>query len=698
MTWSVRPFVRILFFFITGILLAEYLPVISKIDLSFFLILLVILVFSAVSLALSTVKHKYNWLTGLIFGILIVSIGIYTTSLKSGDDKDSINTDIQQTYIASIASNPTETNKAVKAIIFVNVIESDSNQKPIPQKALCYIAKDSLSTNLKYGDIIAVSSTFNDPIGPLNPEEFDYSNYLKQDGISYRTFIDKKSWKLIGYDPSNPVIAIASKLRSRILVLLRENGLSGDNYSVAAAVLLGYDDFMENELKQDYIMAGAMHILCVSGLHVGIIYLVINFLLGFMRNNRTNNILKAILLLLTVWAYAIITGLSPSVQRAALMISVFIIGNLLVRNRDTYNTLAISALILLLINPFLLFNVGFQLSYTAVIGIITFHQPIYKLLYIKNSVIDKIWSISVLSLTAQLATFPIATYYFHFFPPWFWLTNLFTFPLSFLIIATGMLFVFTLWIPIMPTLLGWLLSGMINLLNYIVGMVKYLPLSGIDNIYTSFPMIFMIYLVILLVFIMTIRKKLGVLIPVIIVTGVILGSATYHQFNTLSQKKVVIYCINNHSVWDFIDGRQHVLIADSCLRNEKSKLDYHLKNSRTQWGIDNSSHLLPSNDTTINDILYANGNFLLFNDLWIFINNGVKQYHPTKSKVPLDLVIISGNKSTDIEKLLQIFDFKNVIIDSSVPYWNIKQITEDSNNHGLSCYNVREEGAKVIDL
>jgi len=177
-------------------------------------------------------------------------------------------------------------------------------------------------------------------------------------------------------------------------------------------------------------MAGAMHILCVSGLHVGIIYLVISFFLGFLNNTRFNNILKAILLLLTVWAYAIITGLSPSVQRASLMLSVFIIGNLLNRARDTYNTLAISALILLIIDPYLLFNVGFQLSYAAVIGIVTFHQPIYKLLYFKNTIIDKIWSITVLSFAAQMATFPIATYYFHFFPPWFWLTNLFTFPLS----------------------------------------------------------------------------------------------------------------------------------------------------------------------------------------------------------------------------------------------------------------------------
>lgn len=698
MIWSVRPFVRILFFFVIGILIAKYTPAIGNINISIILIVSAILLFIAVSLTLITVKHKYNWLTGIIFGILLIFVGIYATSLNSGNDENFGHFDKRQTYLASIVSNPSETNKAVKAIIMASEFESDSTHQNIPQKVLCYFTKDSLSINLKYGDIITFTAKLTIPGGPLNPEEFDYGKYLKQNGISYTTFINDNNWKLIGYDPYNPIIAIAGKLRARILELLRENGLSGDNYAVAAAVLLGYDDSMENDLKQDYIMAGAMHILCVSGLHVGIIYLVISFLLGFMRNNRMNNLLKAILLLFIVWAYATITGLSPSVQRASLMISTFIIGNFLAHNRDTYNTLAISALILLLINPFLLFNVGFQLSYAAVIGIITFHQPIYKLIYFKNTVVDKIWSISVLSFAAQLATFPIATYYFHFFPPWFWLTNLFTFPLSFLIIATGLVFVSTLWIPLIPKLVGGLLSGMIYLLNYVVGMVKYLPLSGIDHIYTSFPMIVMLYLLMLLTFVMISKQKPGMLFPVIVVIGIILGLVTHHQYNILNQKKVIVYSINNHSAWDFIDGRQHVLITDSSLTNETGKQDYHLKNSRTLWGIDKGSHLLLKNDTIFNDILYTMGNFLLFNDLRIYINNGSEQYYPTKSKLPIDLVIIAGRESTDIKKLLLVFDFSNVIIDSSVPYWDQKKITEISKKQGISCYNVKEDGAFVIEL
>lgn len=250
----------------------------------------------------------------------------------------------------------------------------------------------------------------------------------------------------------------------------------------------------------------------------------------------------------------------------------------------------------------------------------------------------------------------------------------------------------------LPQFVGWLLSGMIYLLNYVVGMVKHLPLSGIDNIYTSLPMVFLIYIFMVLTFVMLNKKNLVMLLPVILVLAIIIGLKTYHQYIILNQKKVVIYSINNYSTYDFIDGKDHVLITDSILSNEESKMDYHLKNSRIQWGIDNISHTKPENDTSLNNLLYSSGNFMYFNNIRIFINNGTKQYYPTKSKLALDMVIISGRKSTDLDQLLLVFDFSRVIIDSSVPYWDQKVISETAGKYGISCYNVKTDGAFVVEL
>jgi len=194
------------------------------------------------------------------------------------------------------------------------------------------------------------------------------------------------------------------------------------------------------------------------------------------------------------------------------------------------------------------------------------------------------------------------------------------------------------------------------------------------------------------------RKKLQLLLPVTLFIAIIFGIHTYHKHKILNQKKVVIYSINKHIAYDFIDGNQHVLITDSILTNDKSKIDYHLKNSSTRWGTDNISQTFPKKDTTFNGLLSVVDNFLFFNDIKIFINDGESQYYPTISKLHMDIILISGKKSTDINQLLTVFDFDRVIIDSSVPKWNQKKIMEVSKEQGITCDNVNTEGALVLIL
>ncbi len=696
MNWSAQPFVRILFYFIVGILISKFIPGFIAIDNSILLIAALLLLVIATFIAVKSLKHKFSQISGVLFGLLITMSGILITSQNTLNNQIVVPNIDSQSYLANVINNPTETKQSVKAILSVTPVTLSSSQHSEPIKVLCYFAKDTLSSNLRYGDVIMFHSKLTVPNGPLNPYEFDYGSYLLQNGIQYTSYVNINNWKLVDYDPVNPIIAMAGKIRFKLLSMLSQNGLEGNDFAVAAAILLGYDDYMENDIKQDYIMAGSMHILCVSGLHVGIIFLVISYFLGFLQNNRFNNVIKAIVLAISVWAYATVTGLSPSVQRASLMLSVFILGNMLNRNRNTYNTLAISALILLIINPLLIFNVGFQLSYAAVIGIVTFHQPIYNLVYFKNSFVDKVWSITVLSFTAQLATFPIATYYFHFFPPWFWLTNLFTFPLSFFIIATGLVFVLTYWIPFLPQIVGWSLSGMIFMLNYIVGFVKFLPFSGIDYIYTSVPMLILIYLFIILTFIMLSNKKLYLLMPVMLVVALIIGLSTYHEYNIINQKRFVIYSVNKHSVYDFIDGDNHVLLSDSTLVDKT--LDYQLKNSRAKWGIDDVIYEMPTSDTVINNNLSVLGDFILFEDLKLLIVDGNERYYPTNTKMQLDLLIISGNKKVNVTQLLAVFDIGNVVLDSSVPYWNQKSLVSMFRTEGVNCHNVSRDGAFMLEL
>ncbi len=696
--WSSRPFTRILMFFISGIILARYLTVITNINSNYYLIISVILLIAAFFVTLISKSYFYKIVPGILLGIIITTLAIYITSEKNQQQSYLTKRVKGKLFIASVISNPIETDQSIKSILQISMINHDSSVKIDTQKIISYFKKDSLSKQLKYGDRIVFKSSLSIPNKPMNPGEFDYKNYLLQNGINYTTYLSPESWELIDYHPDNYFIAIAGKIRKMLLLTLSQNGLTGQYYSVAAAILLGYDDSMELELKQDFIMAGAMHILCVSGLHVGIIYLVFNFLLGFLRQNKTNKIIKALTLLVIVWSYAMITGLSPSVQRAGLMISIFIIGNLLSRNRDTYNTLAISAFILLLFQPNLLFNTGFQLSYAAVLGIITFHQPLYNLIHIKNSLLDKIWSITVLSIAAQLATFPIAIYYFHFFPTWFWLTNLFTFPLSFLIIVTGLLFVVVSWIPLISTLIGKILSGMIFILIKVVGSVKNLPFSGIYNIYESFSMLISVYLLIILTYFLISNKKIRIIIPVLISILTIATLSTVYKFNILTQKKVIIYSTNNHGVYEFIDGKNQLILTDSSLAHDKSKVDFHLKTSRAIMGIGDSMITFPTEDTLLLTKVKISELIITYEGITFLIIDGNHDFYPINKKLKLDFVVLSGKQKTDISKLINIFSFNKVVIDPTVPNWNASEIKASCKILDLKVVDVKKDGAMVLNI
>ncbi len=696
--WPDRPFVRIFLLYALGIVIAKCIPLSNIVSVFVQIICIIALLITAINYSFKTIGYKYQYIYGFISVPLIILAGILSTSLHVFNLNNVTNTTDNSNYLGKIIDSPVETERSIKAVVYIKTTDSTSVSISKSYKAICFFEKDDRSQILRYGDVFAFRGSPVNPPGPANPGEFDYSSYLKQNGIIYSVYLKSDRWTPIDYNPSNRFIAFAGKLRNQLLHALQENGLKGDNYAVAAAVLLGYDNNMENDLKGDYIMAGAMHILCVSGLHVGIIYLVLNFIFGFLNNNKTGNLIKAILLLLFIWTYATITGLSPSVQRASLMISVFIIGDMFKRHRDTYNTLAVSATLLLIINPFLLFNVGYQLSYAAVLGIITFHKPIYNLIYFKNKIADKLWSVTVLSFAAQLATFPIATYYFHFFPPWFWLSNFITFPLSFLIIAGGLVFVAVNWIPFVSTAAGWILSKLVFILNYSVGMISYLPFAGLDNIYTSFPMAISLYMIMIITYLIFKNKNGKLLIPLLICIGIASGLVTYRSYKVHNQKYLVVYNVKKHTVIEFIKGDKQIILSDSVFINNSDKIQYHLKNSRTMWGLDFQMMVFPENDTALMDLITTAKKLVTFDNINILINNSGSNYYPTNPAFNLDYLVISGNTYTDLVKMVKAFKIGCVILDSSVSKWNRKKLRKSCRELGLTCYDVDSAGAFVQSL
>ncbi len=694
--WSARPFTRIVLIFILGIIVTTKTSIFFGRIHDFIPIIILILVVLGVVIYESNISHKYGWIYGTILGMAIFLLGIFVTTNRLSNNKVVCKCS-EEYHRGEVISNPVANKKFIKALLTIDAKIHDNCNSSTSFKVIAYIRRDIYSEKILYGDAILFKASLLTPEGPKNPFEFDYGKYLMGNGIHHICYIDSTRWKIVGNSSQLSPRAYGHKLQYKLLKTLKGIGIQGDNYDVAAAVLLGYGDTMSKELKQDFANAGAMHILCVSGLHVGIIYLVLNFILSFFNQTMVSRIQKAVILILFVWIYAIITGLSASITRATLMISVFIIGNLFRRDRDTYNTLAASAFIILLINPMSLFDVGFQLSYAAVLGILIFYRPLYELVSFKYTIADKLWSVTILSISAQLSTFPLAVYYFHIFPTWFWLTNILTFPLSFLIIVTGIIFLAVSWIPIISVLVGKCLLLFVFLLNQVVDFVQYLPWHVMENIFFSSAMVISIYFAITLAYFMLFEKKIRALIPLLLFLITISSLSLHRSINIQTQKRLIIYHIKRNSLIEFISGDKQIMISDSNTINNPSNINYQIKNSRSNWGIAQNLLMADINASDYISGINITGNYILFDSLKIFITNNLPKIS-LYDTISVDILVISGKSGKEISTLIKNISFEKLVIDNNIPPWERKRIIQLCEENNYPFHNVNTDGALVVEL
>ena len=698
MYWSGKPFVRIFFLFLAGVLLAVNLPVIREASAIFLFSISLSFLLISLYLAIAVTRRRYIFINGLFSGLLVVSLAVTLTSIHYSRLEEPVSPD-NSFYLARIIKEPSESEKTVKLLMQLESYQDFEGTKTTDARVMVFVEKDSLSQTLAYGDEVMFSTTFKLPSKPMNPQEFDYARFLELNLIKYVAYVPAGQWSLVKERKGFSIFAFAAKVRHVLLNELQRNGLTGDEFAVAAAILLGYDNLMDQDLEQNYRTAGAMHILVVSGLHVGIIYLVLNFLLGFLRRNQKQKIIKMVILLVIVWFYAILTGLAPSVQRSAVMISMFIFADATNRFKDNYNTLAASAVLLMLFNPLIIFSVGFQLSYAAVFGILFFYKPIFRLLPIKNKILRVFWEIIVVSLSAQLGTFPISAHYFHFFPTYFLLTNIMVFPLSFLILTSGLLFVAVFWIPVVSHIVGFVLYYLVFILNFLIAQVKYFPFSGLSDLYFPWMKVVIIYLLVFSLFYWLILKNRRFVLPFFIAFFFLLSYGAFLQYQNSNQKSLLIYHINNHTAIDFISGDNHVFLADSALIADTGMIEYHLVNFQISKNLDNETGFLSMEIDKPEVGLFYSENLAIFNGFKILIvDRNSKYFSGNFIKPKIDAVLITGRKKVDLDELKKCFDFYLLILDASVPNWKRKQLLTQSSKLGLQIYDTSENGAFIIDL
>ncbi len=429
------------------------------------------------------------------------------------------------------------------------ILETESlikngEKKKIKGKVLINLTADSLKTlSLKPGIRILLPWTPEEIKVPLNPFQFSYKDYLSQLRIEKQ--LNLKPSEVIINGSETSLRSRAWNFRERLIANLKEYNFEADELAVFQALILGQRREINNELYKNYAAAGAIHILAISGLHIGILLLLLNFLLKPLENIKHGRFLKPVFIILLLWAFAFLTGLSASVVRAVCMFSFLAIGLQLKRKTSSLNSLFLSLFFLLLINPYYLFQVGFQLSYLAVFSIIIFQPFLYGLITTKIKILDYFWKLTTVSLAAQIGVIPLSIYYFHQFPGLFLVSNLVLLPFLGIILLLGITVIILAEFSILPGILEKLYSYLLNLMNRFIEKVAEVDSMVLSNINFSLLQTLALYLIILS-FIFFISKINFQRISLFLI-GIILFqvSGIYHKWNIPAHETVIFHQSRN---------------------------------------------------------------------------------------------------------------------------------------------------------
>ncbi len=703
--WKPFPLIRLLIPFLGGVLYALLevgwqpetrwlIGVIGSLSI-------VLLLFATIG----KLPFRMRWLSGLTIFVLLFCLGLLTA--QSSSEQRTTNSEQRiansELFPAEILEPPRHSSRSVRLIVRRYDVDSLKRLLIKSEKVLLFLEKDTNSLDLQFGDWLIVSASLKPVKDESNPYGFDPAAYYGRIGVFSQGWVKSTSWKTALLPKNYLIRRWAFTLRDRMMNILRENSLKGEEFAVASAILLGYTGEIGQDLRKGFAASGAMHILAVSGMHVGVIFLFLETLLTFLKRRRFGTIIKAFLMIFMIWCYAMVTGLSPPVFRAALMLSLIIVGSTFKRKPDSLNIVGGSMLIILLIDPSLLLHLGFQFSYLAVFGILVLYKPLLNLIPASNWIVSKLWGLVVVSVAAQIATFPISLYAFHQFPNYFILTNILVLPLASLVIYNGIGVLALSLVPVLSALLAKVLTFTVTILNSTIRFIEELPGSTSIGIYPSLPDLLILYLGIAAVccFLFFRRVVWVYMLFILIIFWSLIG--IYKDYVCSNRSMVVVFQVKGASQYVFVKGRDAVCVKDywAACREPYAQEVFSTYLSAEGITTAQTTYLMDNHSRGADDLrefcfLVRKGNFLQFSDQRIAIISSELPF-ALSDTCHVDLVILRKDPTLSIARIVQTFSPHQIVIDPTNSWNNARKWKEEVEKLGVHCYSVLEEGAFVLD-
>jgi competence protein ComEC len=582
----------------------------------------------------------------------------------------------EQGMIGVIDDLPVVTEKFVKFSVQLKCVETNTTWHYATGNTIVYLKNDSTG-NLQIGDAVFINSKFSYVNEPKNPYEFNYKAFLENKNIYHVVYAKPQQLSLLKYFPhSFSFMQLGASIKAKVVSILRSCHLSQQAFSICTALLVGYDDEIDKDVMQSFSHSGTLHILSVSGMHTGLLYgLIIAVFLFFDKHDRYKKT-KCLVVIVSLILFVVITGFSPSVLRAALMLTLVIVGKTFYKQGNAYNTLLVSAFVLLLFNPYLITDAGFLLSYFAVFGIMYLYPIIHRQYVFTNVIIQWFWNLILMSVAATVFTLPISLYFFHQFPIWFAFSNLIIIPISICLMATTALLLCCYKITFLKIGLAYIINSFTAMMLWVAQLTDNSSYGYLDYVAFSKVDVVCCVLFLLTFFLFLYTKGYRQFISLGIVIIVWLSASILINYKQLQQTELVVFSVKNKSALILRIGKHFYTDTKGLSNNEFQRfVKPYLLNYSNPTIIPINCDVLKVNETAI---LHTRNLSALTNDY------------------DAKYIIVSDNKKNQLNNLHKTKPI--IIADCSNNHTFVKELKKRCAKEGLVFYSVKDKGAFTIKL
>ena len=658
--------------FISGIILANVFSLTCPTYISLIIISAILL-----SIVAFVFVKQVKWMSFLLYDLFFICLAFMLVSEQ--DQSESLQTHPQifdvkaeQIYTAYISEIPVKKVKSVKCQMQIFQVFAQNKWVSYRTEIIAYIKDQNIYPQLLPGRILQFRGKLKSPDGPLNPLVFDYRQYLKHKHLYFTSYITPNAlaWVDETKFPPFSLQLLGLKIKYNIVKSINASNLSANAKAICAALLTGYDDDIDSQVMNAFARSGTLHVLSVSGLHTGLIYVMLNFIFNLFDPKNKLKRSRFFTVTAILWFFAVITGFSAPVLRAVLMFNFLGVAKLIKRKSAmlNVNVLLLTAFILLMYNPDFIYDIGFLLSYFAMIGIMIFAPPMLRAQKFKNKILLYIYESAVVSVAATISTLPLTLYYFKQFPIWFALCNLAVVPLSFLILMLTFLPVFH--VMFLNTLISYLVQFMIYFISVFNQSIDHIDFELMDMIFLS--------LFILLAYNFIGKRRYSAVFTALVL---LLFWQSYSLFVAFHKKEIdlfVVYSLRGQSI--VMVKNNQLVLYNQC---DSSAFQYQLK-----------SHLISLNYPTV---VYRPFNYLTHKKSSLLILNK-EGCLPQVSKISVNQLLIANNYPLNNEFLQSFKNVHKVIVDGSNRSEIIKQTENLCRKFGIAFYDVRKDGAYILNL